>query len=183
MFSVCIRTWNLTITQTFWFLYYYRVSAADFDYLKVIGTGSFGKVQDLKDLKSHIAWYLLYTVFLELVWTQIIGLYSGVLGQTQGERYTLCSQSPTEKHYLIKERGMDTFFAFSNLFRCSCKLIIVIFTGKTSHVWTQSVVKDSQPSIPGEAPLQFSDQGQTVPRAGLCMWRRGMLTYTHHGFI
>lgn len=92
---------DIDITKT-WFLYYYRVSAADFDYLKVIGTGSFGKVQDLKDLKSHIAWYLLYTVFLELVWTQIIGLYSGVLGQTQGERYTLCSQSPTEKHYLIK---------------------------------------------------------------------------------
>lgn len=78
---------------------------------------------------------------------------------------------------------MDTFFAFANLFECSCKLIIVLFTGKTSHVWTQSVVKDSQPSIPGEAPLQFSDQEQTVPSAGLCMWRRGMLTYTHTSWV
>jgi len=33
-----------TITHKYLFLYDFRVSAADFDYLKVIGTGSFGKV-------------------------------------------------------------------------------------------------------------------------------------------
>uniref|UniRef100_A0A8C1J371 Uncharacterized protein n=1 Tax=Cyprinus carpio TaxID=7962 RepID=A0A8C1J371_CYPCA len=38
------QTQTYTVTHTYLFQYDFRVSVADFDYLKVIGTGSFGKV-------------------------------------------------------------------------------------------------------------------------------------------